>query len=278
MTYLRDNDVNPEAMINGPPRPPWQQGSGGKKTVGSRVKGGGGPTPQAAPVPGNPKPGTPPVRGGPTGSTTGSTRGQLTVENVSRSMSGMGSGVLGSPARSVRSPSSQKSVVHMEEAEETSEGESGVEHQEVLSMNELPPGFRSTAGDPLSTDEKVTYHPGATVEELEPLADMIGTAVNQEEVWIVARTYAKQEVHPLNNRLKPPEGKQALRDMYPQLFATPSLFWQALKGMLRSKGVMQKGAGQGLILFRPSTKGQGTGQRRGGGAGGSAKHSGSRNV
>ena len=70
----------------------------------------------------------------------------------------------------------------MEEAEETSEGELEGEQQEALAVNELPPGFRSTAGDPLSIDEKVTYHPGATVEELEPLADMIGTAVNQEEM------------------------------------------------------------------------------------------------
>ena len=152
------------------------------------------------------------------------------------------------------------------------------EQQAELEVNDLPPGFRSTAGDPLSTDEKVTYHPGATVEELEPLADLIGTAVSQEEVWIAARTYAKQEVHPLNNRLKPPEGKRALRDIYPQLFTTPTLFWQALKGLLRSKGVMQRGAGQGLILFRPSNKGPSGGNRRGGGAGGSANQSSRRNA
>ena len=98
---------------------------------------------------------------------------------------------------------------------------------------------------------------------------------HQEGMWVVGKSYAGEEAQHDWQAIQPPDGIVALRDVgRAELFSDMDLFWEALKGLLRSKALMQKtsAALRGIVLYLPrasmhnsASKGRGRG---GGGRGG----------
>jgi hypothetical protein len=149
----------------------------------------------------------------------------------------------------------------------------------MTGVDEVPPGFRVTSCDPLVTEQWVHYKENAASSALERVSDMVMSQVraHQEGIWMVGRTYAGEEAQWHWAAIQPPEGMVALRDVVPSDFwGDPDLVWEALRGLIRVKAVLQKtsSALRGLVLYLPRSsmhssgkggKGAGRGRGRGGG-------------
>ena len=137
----------------------------------------------------------------------------------------------------------------------------------------LPEGLRANQPDLLVISTWVHFDPYATVSRLEEVGDDVfrGVEDHVDGVWVVAKTYANQEVHPLITSLTPPDGVPALRDLYPNLWKSPNTAWEAIRNLIRNGAIQQKKATRGLILFLPGNKkpaGRGKGAKGATGAGG----------
>jgi hypothetical protein len=157
-----------------------------------------------------------------------------------------------------------------ERGEEEEGEEGGQEEEEVEGM---PDGLRINQPDLITINTRVHFDPNATVAQLEEVGDDVyrGVEDNVDGVWVMAKTYANQEVNPMTASVTPPEGITALRDLYPNMWQRPDTAWEAIRNLIRNGAIQQKKATRGLILFLPGNKkqaGRGKGTKGGKGAGG----------